>query len=196
MKNNKGKTLVLSLVAVLAIIAVVAGGTYAYITASATAVNIIQIKSGNLTMTINGGGNQSISFMPTTCTNSDYTIKKTITAEAINTSGGSVSFTLGLKPTTLDSGLKIANMKWALTTSSTSCTTGVVGSGNFSSATVNTVIPMVTNDSTGITVDSTDKTKYSKTYYLYIWLDSAQTSAVSGSLAVTVTGSVTNNPTP
>ena len=41
-----------------------------------------------------------------------------------------------------------------------------------------------------------DKTKYTKTYYLYIWLDSAQTANVTGGLSVTVTGSVTNNPSP
>ena len=196
MKNNNGKTLALSLIAVIAIIGIVAGGTYAFVTATATAVNVTQIKSGNLTMTVTGGGNTNISFMPTTCTNSTYAIKKTIVASAVNTSGGSVSFTLGLNPTKLDAGLKIANMKWALTTSSSSCTTGVVASGNFSTATQGTAFTMVSNDSSGITQDSNDKTKFSKTYYLYIWLDSAQTANVSGGLTVTVTGSVTNNPTP
>ena len=196
MKNNNGKTLALSLIAVIAIVGIVAGGTYAFITASASAVNITQVKAGNLTMTIAGGGNANVTFMPTTCTNTNYTIKKTITATAINTSGGSVSFTLGLNPTKLDAGLKIANMKWALTTDSSSCTTGVVASGNFSTATQGTPFTMIANDSTGITVDSTDKTKYTKTYYLYIWLDSAQTANVTGGLSVTVTGSVTNNPSP
>lgn len=194
MKNNNGKTLALSLVAVIAIIGIVAGGTYAFVTATATAVNVTQIKSGNLTMTVTGGGNTNVSFMPTTCTNSTYAIKKTIVASAVNTSGGSVSFTLGLNPTKLDAGLKIANMKWALTTSSSSCTTGVVASGNFSTVTQGTAFNMVSNDKTGITQDATDKTKFSKTYYLYIWLDSAQTANVSGGLTVTVTGSVTNNP--
>ena len=87
-------------------------------------------------------------------------------------------------------------MKWALTTDSSSCTSGVVASGNFSTATQGTPFTMIANDSTGITVDSTDKTKYTKTYYLYIWLDSAQTANVTGGLSVTVTGSVTNNPSP
>ena len=195
MKNNNGKTLALSLVAVIAIIGIVAGGTYAFVTASATATNITQIKTGNLTMTVTGGGNANVSFMPTTCTNATYAIKKTIVASAVNTSGGSVSFTLGLNPTKLDNGLKIANMKWALTTSSTSCTTGVVGSGNFANATQGTPFNMIANDSAGITQDANDKTKFTKTYYLYIWLDSAQTDNVSGGLTVTVTGSVTNNPT-
>lgn len=195
MKNNNGKTLALSLVAVIAIIGIVAGGTYAFVTATATATNITQIKAGNLTMTVSGGGNANVSFMPTTCTNATYAIKKTIVASAVNTSGGSVSFTLGLNPTKLDSGLKIANMKWALTTSSTSCTTGVVNQGNFANATQGTPFNMVSNDSAGITQDANDKTKFTKTYYLYIWLDSAQTANVSGGLSVTVTGSVTNNPT-
>ena len=62
MKNNNGKTLALSLVAVIAIIGIVAGGTYAFVTASATATNITQIKTGNLTMTVTGGGNANVSL--------------------------------------------------------------------------------------------------------------------------------------
>jgi len=193
MKNNTTKSLVLSLITVLAIGIITAGGTYAYISASGTATNVT-IKSGNLTMSVIGtSGANSVTFMPTTCTNTAYAIKKTITASAVNTGGGNPSFTLTLTPTKLDSGLKIANMKWALTTSSSSCSDGLVGSGNFSSAAVNTAITMVANDST-LTTDSTDKTKVSKTYYLYIWLDKGQTSAVSGSLAVSVSGKVTNDP--
>ena len=194
MKNNNGKTLALSLAAAIAIIGIVAGATYAFVTASATAVNVTQIKAGNLTMTVSGGGNANVSFMPTTCTNPTYAIKKTIVASAVNTSGGSVSFTLGLNPTKLDAGLKIANMKWALTTASNSCTTGVVATGDFSKATQGTAFNMVSNDKAGITQDETDKTKFTKTYYLYIWLDSAQSANVTGGLSVTVTGSVTNNP--
>ena len=51
------------------------GGTLAAFTASATATNITQIKSGNLTMTIDGGGNVNASFMPAKCT-SEYAIYK------------------------------------------------------------------------------------------------------------------------
>ena len=42
---------------ILLIIFLSIGGTFAYYTTSATATNITQIKSGNLTMTIDGGGN-------------------------------------------------------------------------------------------------------------------------------------------
>ena len=42
---------------IISIIFLSIGGTLAAFTASATATNITQIKSGNLTMTIDGGGN-------------------------------------------------------------------------------------------------------------------------------------------
>lgn len=196
METNKGKTLVLSIVGVIATIVIVAGATYAFITASATAVNITQLKSGNLTMTVSGGGDTDVSFMPSTCTDANHAIKKEIVAESINTSGGSVSFTLGLNPTRLDTGLKISNLKWALTTSSESCTTDVVASGDFSTVTQGTEFTMIANDSVGIIRDTNDTSKFTKTYYLYIWLDSSQVANVDGSLSVTVTGSVTNDPTP
>ena len=45
---------------ILSIIFLGIGGTLAAITYTANAVNITQIKSGNLTMTIDGGENQSV----------------------------------------------------------------------------------------------------------------------------------------
>ena len=78
---------------VLSIIFLSIGGTFALITTSITATNITQIKSGNLTMTISGAGNQSVSFTPSKCTD-ENTIKRTIVAKATNTSGGKVSFSI------------------------------------------------------------------------------------------------------
>ena len=74
---------------ILSIVILGIGGTFAYYTASAVATNITQIKSGNLTMTVDGGGNTNASFMPAKCT-SEYAIKKKIVATSTNTSGGKV----------------------------------------------------------------------------------------------------------
>ena len=185
----KNKKLYITLF-ILSIIFLGIGGTLAAFTASATATNITQIKSGNLTMTIDGGGNVNASFMPAKCT-SEYAIKKKIVASATNTSGGKVSFSIGLNVTTLSADFKRTTMKYALTTSSDSCTSGLIANGNFSNATVGSDIWIVKNDYDNIT--NTSNT-YTKTYYLYIWLDEKETQNLSGSISVKLKGTSSNNP--
>ena len=175
---------------IISIVMLGIGGTLAAFTASATATNITQIKSGNLTMTIDGGGNVNASFMPAKCT-SEYAIKKKIVASATNTSGGKVSFSIGLNVTTLSADFKRTTMKYALTTSSDSCTSGLITNGNFSNATVGSDIWIVKNDYDNIT--NTSNT-YTKTYYLYIWLDEKETQNLSGSISVKLKGTSSNNP--
>ena len=185
----KNKKLYITL-GILSIIFLGIGGTLAAFTASATATNITQIKSGNLTMTIDGGGNVNASFMPAKCT-SEYAIKKKIVASATNTSGGKVSFSIGMNVATLSDSLKRTTMKYALTTSSDSCVNGLIASGNFSNATVGSDIWIVKNDYDNITQTSNN---YTKTYYLYIWLDEAETQNLSGSISVNMKGTSSNNP--
>ena len=185
----KNKKIYITLFA-LSIIFLGIGGTLAAFTASMTATNITQIKSGNLTMTIDGGGNENVTLFPSKCT-SDYAIKKTIKASAVNTSGGKVSFSIGMNVATLGADLKRTTMKYALTTSATSCTDGLVASGNFSNATVGSDIWIVKNDYDDIT--QTNNT-YNKTYYLYIWLDQLETQNLSGSISVNIKGTSSNNP--
>ena len=166
------------------------GGTFAYLTTSVTATNITQVKAGNLTMTIDGGGNENVNLFPSTCT-SDYAIKKTIKASAINTSGGKVSFSIGMNITTLSDDFKRATMKYALTTTANSCIDGLIASGNFSEVTVGSDIWMIKNDYDDITNSGNT---YNKTYYLYIWLDQIETENLSGSISVNMKGTSSNNP--
>ena len=175
---------------IVSIVILGVGGTFAYYTTSALATNIAQIKSGNLTMTIDGGGNTNASFMPAKCT-SEYAIKKKIVATSTNTSGGKVSFSIGMNVATLSDSLKTATMKYALSTSSDSCTDGLIGNGNFSNATVGSDIWIVKNDYDNITQSGND---YTKTYYLYIWLDETETHNLSGSISVNMKGTSSNNP--
>ena len=185
----KNKKLYITLF-IISLIILGIGGTFAYLTVSVNATNITQIKSGNLTMTIDGGGNENASFMPSKCT-SEYAIKKTIKASAVNTSGGKVSFSIGLNVTTLSADFKRTTMKYALTTSSDSCTSGLIANGNFSNATVGSDIWIVKNDYDNITQTSNS---YTKTYYLYIWLDESETQNLSGSISVKLKGTSSNNP--
>ena len=185
----KNKKLYITLFA-LSIIFLGIGGTFAYLTTTVTATNITQVKAGNLTMTIDGGGNENVTLFPSKCT-SEYAIKKTIKASAKNTSGGKVSFSIGMNVATLSSDLKRATMKYALSTSATSCTDGLIANGNFSNATVGSDIWLVKNDYDNIT--NTSNT-YNKTYYLYIWLDEKETQNLSGSISVNMKGTSSNNP--
>ena len=175
---------------IISIVILGIGGTFAYYTTSAVATNITQIRAGNLTMTIDGGGNTNTSFMPSKCT-SEYAIKKKIVATSTNTSGGKVSFSIGMNVATLSDSLKTSTMKYALTTSEDSCTNGLVANGNFKNATVGSDIWIVKNDYDNITQTSNS---YTKTYYLYIWLDEKETQNLSGSISVNMKGTSSNNP--
>ena len=186
----KNKKLYITLFA-LSIIFLGIGGTFAYLTTSVTATNITQVKAGNLTMTIDGGGNENATLFPSKCT-SEYAIKKTIKASAKNTSGGKVSFSIGMNVATLSSDLKRTTMKYALSTSATSCTDGLIANGNFKDATQGSDIWIVKNDYDDITNSGNT---YNKTYYLYIWLDESETENItSGNISVNMKGTSSNNP--
>ena len=176
--------------AILSIVFLSIGGTFAYYTTSAVATNITQIKSGNLTMTIDGGGNTNTSFMPSKCT-SEYAIKKTIKASAVNTSGGKVSFSIGMNIATLSDSLKRESMRYTLTTNASSCTEGIISSGSFKNKTVGSDVWLIKNDYDNITKSGDN---YTKTYYLYIWLDETETQNLSGSISVNMKGASSNNP--
>ena len=175
---------------IVSIIFLSLGGTLAAFTASATATNITQIKSGNLTMTIDGGGSTNASFMPAKCT-SEYAIKKKIVATSTNTSGGKVSFSIGMNIATLSDSLKRESMRYTLTTNASSCTEDIVSSGSFKNKTVGNDVWLIKNDYDNITKSGNN---YSKTYYLYIWLDETETQNLSGSISVNMKGTSSNNP--
>ena len=179
-----------TILTIISIIFLSIGGTFAYYTTSAVATNITQIKSGNLTMTIDGGGNSNTSFMPAKCT-SEYAIKKKIVATSTNTSGGKVSFSIGMNIATLSDSLKRESMRYTLTTNASSCTEDIVSSGSFKNRTVGNDVWLIKNDYDNITKSGNN---YSKTYYLYIWLDETETQNLSGSISVNMKGTSSNNP--
>ena len=175
---------------ILSIVMLGIGGTFAYYTTSAVATNITQIRAGNLTMTIDGGGNTNTSFMPSKCT-SEYAIKKKIVATSNNTSGGKVSFSIGMNIATLSDSLKRESMRYTLTTNASSCTEDIVSSGSFKNKTVGNDVWLIKNDYDNITKSGNN---YTKTYYLYIWLDETETQNLSGSISVNMKGTSSNNP--
>ena len=105
---------------IISIIFLSIGGTFALVTSTMNGINITQIKSGNLTLSIDGGGSIDTSFVPAKCT-SENAIKKKIVATATNTSGGSVSFSIGLTINSISDTFKRSTMRYMLTTNNNSC---------------------------------------------------------------------------
>ena len=174
---------------IIFIVVLCIGGTFALVVTS-NAINITQIKAGNLTMTISGGTSENVSFVPSTCTG-DSAIKKTIVAKATNTSGGKVSFSIGLNIVALSDTYKKDTVKFALTASSTSCTNGLIANGSFISESAGTDLWLIKNDYDGITKSGNT---YTKTYYLYIWLDKSETEYFDGNISIKLKGTTSNNP--
>jgi len=125
---------------------------------------------------VDGGGNITSGekyLVPTDCTNSEYAIQRTLSVDAtLFTNKQKVSMDLWLDINTINTGLKNSdNFKYAITTSPNSCTNGVVASGTFKGVTTTTDVMLL------------DSKSFSKTsselYYLYIWLDKAETNSVT-----------------
>ena len=166
MKNRK----IVAIFLILTIIFTLSGGTLAYLnwrSASNTAVTFM-VEAG-FSCAADGGGNitsSQVMLAPSSCTNSTYAIKRTVKVMPTVKSGKMYMY-LWLNINKLDTGLKNSdNFKYVLSTSSTSCTTGVVASGNFKGKTA------------GSTVMLLEEKEYTQTatetYYLYVWLDSAE----------------------
>ena len=171
MKNRK----IVAIFLILTIIFTLSGGILAYLnwrSASNTAVTFT-VEAG-FSCVADGGGNiisSQVMLAPSSYTNSTYAIKRTVKVMPTVKSGKMYMY-LWLNINKLDTGLKNSdNFKYVLSTSSTSCTTGVVASGNFKGKTA------------GSTVMLLEEKEYTQTatetYYLYVWLDSAEESTES-----------------
>ena len=163
----------------LTIIFTVMGSTFAYLSWSSSKEQKTQVtftKEAGFSCSVNGGGNIAegdVILMPTVVNDSttSYYIKRTITVKpTITDSLLPVYMDLWLDINSLGTGLSNSlNFKYALTTSSTSPTTGVVSSGNFNGKITGDKINLLTSKK--YTATTTD------TYYLWIWLDAEETSS-------------------
>lgn len=201
-KKEKDNKIIISIIAVAMIIALVGGGTYAWfrwVSANNTVVNIT-VAGG--TYTLDGGGDittDKTMVATDECNHSTYAIKRTITANTTNSTATAMTAKIQLNPTTFPTQLKISELKWVLTTSSTSCTSGIVDSGDFSTVAENTIFEL-----TSFTVPAETTTTQTNTYYLYIWLDSSYDSLNTGTtvsdpiqnktFTLELTGEMSNNP--
>ena len=156
--NNKK---VLTLIIIVTIIVTILGGTLAYwrwSSTSAQKTNVTFTVGSNFSCGADGGGNiTGTSLAPTDCTNSTYAIQRTITTSITNNSGEDVYMDLWLDINSIGSGLTNSNnFRYALTTSPSSCTTGLINQGNFKGKIANDKVILLANVTSA------------STYYLYI----------------------------
>lgn len=189
--------LIFAIVAVLAIIVLVGGATFAYwqwstSTEQRTNVSFTITESalqGQLSATLQGNGTEAVSNLaPAACTNSTYALKKevVITHKNATTQDATVSATLTVsnftaphKTANATSISELSNLKYALTTGTnagSSCTSGtVVQSGNFSSLVFGSSSTSA-NSQTLFTQTFTSPANMvddgTQTYYLWVWIDS------------------------
>ena len=193
--NKKKKVMVVLIT--LTIIFIVIGSTFAYLSWSSSEEQKTQVtftKGEGFSCSVNGGGNITtgeVILMPTVVNDSttSYYIKRTITVNpTITDSLLPVYMDLWLDINSLGTGLSNSlNFKYALTTSSTSPTTGVVSSGNFNGKITGDKINLLTSKK--YTATTTD------TYYLWIWLDAEETSSetMNQSFSLSLNGSCMND---
>ena len=181
----------------LTIIFTIIGSTFAYLSWSSSEeqkTNVTFTKGEGFSCSVNGGGNITtgdVILMPTVVNDSttSYYIKRTITVNpTITDSLLPIYMDLWLDINSLGTGLSNSlNLKYALTTSSTSPTTGVVSSGNFNGKIAGDKVNLLTSKE--YTATTTD------TYYLWIWLDAEETSSdtMNQSFSLSLGGSCMNN---
>ena len=176
MNNNRNKKIILVLV-ILTVIFTMMGGSLAYlswVSSEAQKTSITFATGVDFSCSADGGGNiteDDAILVPTEVNNSttgnyikrEIKVTPTITGKNMN-----ISLDLWLDINKLDSGLSTSeNVKYALTTSSTSNSEGVVAVGTFHGMQANEKIELLSNEIYSITTTNT--------YYLWIWIDATQT---------------------
>ena len=191
------KKKVMGVLFTLTIIFTIIGSTFAYLSWSSSEeqkTNVTFTKGEGFSCSVNGGGNITtgdVILMPTVVNDSttSYYIKRTITVNpTITDSLLPIYMDLWLDINSLGTGLSNSlNLKYALTTSSTSPTTGVVSSGNFNGKIAGDKVNLLTSKEYTATA--------TETYYLWIWLDAEETSSetMNQSFSLSLGGSCMND---
>lgn len=196
--------LIIAIVAVAVIIVSVGGGTYAFFTwvtntSQRTNVSFTVNQTtieGDLNAQIVGNANASsldATLKPASCTSSGNAIIKTVPITYYNSTVQAATVTATLKVTAFNlrsasykpTSTDLGYLKYALTESSTNCTTSAVQTGTFSGITFSGAagsnLPYTLFDQT-ITAPANMSEAVTKTYYLWIWLDSTYSHQNEGSV--------------
>ena len=170
--DNKKKYLMIGVI-VLAVVLLISGGTYAFIVWSANetqATNVVFSVTPDYTCGADAGGHITSSdrmLAPTDCMDPEYAIQRTITTSSTTTGDKVISMDLWLNVNHIDTNLlNSPNFKYAITKNRNSCASGVINSG---------VIKEDIQDNKINLLEGVEYATLNDTYYLYIWLDEAET---------------------
>ena len=174
MKKNKKLIIPLLLVGILVLII---GSTYAWLIWSSSEedkTNITFTATGSFSCSATGVNTidgSNVTLVPTDCTkveNIGHVIKKEISTVSKNNSGTDAYMNMWLNVDGLGSYLANSNnFKYALTTTDNNCATDVVSTGNFKD--------LATGGRVNILESKKITSTENNTYYLWIWLDKAET---------------------
>ena len=185
MNNNK---YIIPVMLIVGVIIWILGGTLAYWnwqSSTGQKTEVTFTVGANFSCGADGGGNimGDKKLAPAECTDTDYAIQRTITTYINNSSSDPVYMDMWLNVNSIGTYLsQTSNFKYALTTSSSSCTTGVVSEGTFQGKSANDKVQLLS----GATSAST--------YYLYIWIDGAESNptVMNESVSLSLGGECTN----
>ena len=174
MKKNKKLIIPLLLVGILVLII---GSTYAWLIWSSSEedkTNITFTATGSFSCSATGVNTidgSNVTLVPTDCTkveNIGHVIKKEISTVSKNNSSADAYMNMWLNVDGLGSYLANSdNFKYALTTTDNNCATDVVSTGNFKD--------LATGGRVNILESKKITSTENNTYYLWIWLDEAET---------------------
>ena len=216
MEKNK---VIISITIVTLIITIVVGGTYAWWTwVSAndddTTVNVTVggvDGSGTIKMILDGEGDIKVTnLVPTSCTNTTYTVHRTITYIVTNPTKVDATAKIQLNPSTFPTQLKNEKLMWKLTTGE-NCTGAEIASGTFENTTKGIIMDLTTkvgttkSDGLSYYIPAETTTPLTGTYYLSIWLDytyegttnvgnNVKDSIQDQSMILKLTGEITQSP--
>jgi len=189
---------IISLVMILsAVMVMVSGGTFAYYSwqgSDEQRTEVVFTVEQEFSCAADGGGNithEDVPIAPASCINSKHAIKREVKVKPTITGGHTVLMNLWLDINEIGTGLSNSrNFRYALTTDPNSCTNGIVETGNFYGTQAGDEALILNR--TGYTSTTVE------TYYLYIWLDSKETSpdTMLQEFDFSINGMCTNAPEP
>ena len=168
----KEKRIIITLF-ILGIIFSLMGGTLAFInwqTTEAQQTAVTFTVTPNFSCSADAGGHITSNdrkLAPTDCMDPEYAIQRTITTSSTTTGDKVISMDLWLNVNHIDTNLlNSPNFKYAITKNKNSCTSGLINSG---------VINEDIQDNKINLLEGVEYATLNDKYYLYIWLDEAET---------------------
>ncbi len=191
---TKGQKLFITFIVIGTVICLLVGSTFAYwswSSNSAQATTVAFTVERGYSCSADGGGNltsSDIELAPAKCTDPDYAIKRMIKVNTTQDAGKTIYLDMKLKVDSISTNLSNSqNFKYALTTSSSSCESGIMAEGTFNGTVANDELPLLTKEQY-LSSTSND------TFYLWVWLDEEETNinTMSQPFKLSLTGSCTD----